>query len=641
VLGLELKRPGLLGAKWRISYEAVLVDYGSQIQIIQADGRRIDFQRGTGNQAALCTASQPADGQVRIEVSSTDARQRSYHWRWPDGRMLSFSSVAGMPSSAGYPLHSITAASGQQLSLSYSPSGDLMQVRDPQGRKLSFIYAGAAEMNAGQRGRALKAIDTPLGRITYLQDSIGRLTEVGMVQAAQDDKAAVAHPISTKVYHYEDERNAGFKTSLTGISLRTSTPGQPPVEQRLSTYVYNTQGMAVLSTKGLPLEMKDGRAVAGTGIEQVQLDYVAKALPMEGRPNALGHAVPRQLGKTVLTNSLGAKTEILSAVIAGHYRLIEMRGAGCATCGPTNRRYTYNAAGQLVKETQLDDLGREGDSQLTQFDAQGRVSRSGTQTVGSKGSAPTVLWHTRYEYTDIRYADGSVALGSQPSLMAQPSVVAGKEFVTTRVFNQIGQLLSVTESGYRPVDQKGDASDLKVTAANPAFPITRTTTYSYQIINGRSLLVQMDGPLANGPKGDPTDSDITRFGWDALGHQLVSVNLPGGQIDQLSHEENSTRLSQITSTWGSQRTRKWNRYDPQGNVEAAGEDLLNEKLEVLSSRQVNQTRDAWNRISSVAWDGNQVESIAYGADGQPNTLRLGKDQPMQLVPATDPAQNAG
>jgi hypothetical protein len=153
--------------------------------------------------------------------------------------------------------------------------------------------------------------------------------------------------------------------------------------------------------------------------------------------------------------------------------------------------------------------------------------------------------------------------------------------------------------------------------------------------------VQMDGPLANGPKGDPTDSDITRFGWDALGHQLVSVNLPGGQIDQLSHEENSTRLSQITSTWGSQRTRKWNRYDPQGNVEAAGEDLLNEKLEVLSSRQVNQTRDAWNRISSVAWDSNQVASIAYGADGQRNTLSLGKDQSMRLVPATDLAQNAG
>ncbi|RZL33726.1 MAG: hypothetical protein EOP35_17200, partial [Rubrivivax sp.] len=75
VLGLELKRyynslspnAGIAGAQWRVSYETVLVDLGSQIQILQADGRRITLTKGQQNGATLCTSPQLSDGQVRIE----------------------------------------------------------------------------------------------------------------------------------------------------------------------------------------------------------------------------------------------------------------------------------------------------------------------------------------------------------------------------------------------------------------------------------------------------------------------------------------------------------------------------------------------------------------------------------------------
>ncbi len=91
VLGLELKRiynsrsgyPGLVGARWRMSYEAVLYDLGGQLQIVQPDGRRLTFQRGVNGHAALCSSPSPQDGQVRIERSADG--DTVYHWRWPNG----------------------------------------------------------------------------------------------------------------------------------------------------------------------------------------------------------------------------------------------------------------------------------------------------------------------------------------------------------------------------------------------------------------------------------------------------------------------------------------------------------------------------------------------------------------------------
>lgn len=89
VLGLELKRyynsdasyPGLSGANWRTSYETVLYDLGSQLQIVQADGRCITLQRGVGANARLCTSTQLQDGQVRIEQTGPEGRDRVYRWR--------------------------------------------------------------------------------------------------------------------------------------------------------------------------------------------------------------------------------------------------------------------------------------------------------------------------------------------------------------------------------------------------------------------------------------------------------------------------------------------------------------------------------------------------------------------------------
>ena len=322
--------------------------------------------------------------------------------------------------------------------------------------------------------------------MSYTQDELGRLTRVDYRENAQ------SAPYASRIYHYEARYNAGHPYALTGISVEGVDPAtHQRVQQRLSTYAYNAAGQAILSTKGRPLEMTDGKPVPGTGIEQVQVEYIDNPLPLEGRPDKTGEMHPKHLGRAILRNSLGQKTEVTSAVIGGHYRLVEMLGPGCSTCGPSNMRYAYNAAGQLIRATRLDDQEHALQSKITEYDSHGRVARVGRRDEQGRGKA--VQWAERREYTDIRYKDGSLALGQQPTLMARPSVIAGKEHTIRIAYDEHGQPLSVTEAGFSPVDERGQPSPLGTR-------IIRTTTYRYTKVHGRSLLAEIDGPLANGPR---------------------------------------------------------------------------------------------------------------------------------------------
>ena len=126
-----------------------------------------------------------------------------------------------------------------------------------------------------------------------------------------------------------------------------------PMQQRLSTWAYDDQARAILSVKGaLPAATPTASTTSITaspsaattnpplrGLEQVNLDFSTQ-------------------GRTILTNSLGQQTTYRSAVIAGEYRLLEALGPGCATCGPTNVRYRYDARGRLLATTTLDARGQ-------------------------------------------------------------------------------------------------------------------------------------------------------------------------------------------------------------------------------------------------------------------------------------------
>ncbi|NTV97092.1 MAG: RHS repeat protein, partial [Thiobacillus sp.] len=469
VLGLEIVRHynstwqgiGQTGHGWRLSYETDLYAVGGTLQIRQADGAELIFSRDP-RRPNTCAGADPGHG--RIEVLATP-RGDEYRWHWPDGRVLAFDHRGR--------LESIRMATGEFLTLQRGPRGELLKVTDPQGRSLRMHYAPPRA--DGFRG--IVAIDSPAGRYTYGHDDDRR-------HAGLANLVAVGAPDgTTRRYLYEDAR---WPHHLTGIGLDAA--GRTT---RLSTYAYDGEGRGRLSVKGAPKRLDaQGHSVPGTGIEQVELAY------------------PKG-GETVLTDSLGRKTVYRHAIVGNQYRLLEVRGPGCASCGETDVRYRYDGLGRLVETAKLDARGRPFRSAGRELDRLGRVVREWA----AEGGARRPL--ARYGY------EGDAPW---PSLIARPSVVPGREHTIRIAYNAYGQPVTVAETGWAPVPD------------GPPQAIARTTAYAYVRLNGRSLLAQVDGPLPNGPTGGPADSDVTRYAWDGQGNRPVAIDLPGGFRRTLAYD---------------------------------------------------------------------------------------------------------
>ncbi|AKJ31662.1 hypothetical protein AAW51_4971 [Caldimonas brevitalea] len=575
VLGLELVRHynssasstnapnGILGRGWRLSYETELHAVGrNTVQITQADGGRLIFNRDPRH-PSQCSHADPAQGRVLIHTGR-DGEQ--YTWVWADGRQLSFNAQGR--------LTQILAPTGEFVTLQHDAGGHLLKVTDPQGRSLRLNYLDRQAAKAGDRFRGVQSIDTPVGRYTYEYGSAlpkessapassvwANLVKVGQPTShdpstpvhAYTDRGVSSSAIS-RVYHYEDGR---FPTLLTGISVVGTGGDGRLLNQRLATYGYDERGRAVLSVRG---------AVGQPGAERVELAF--QELPSPGG----------QPGQTVLIDGQGRRTFYKTAVIGGEFRLLESRGAGCDSCGPANVRYGYERSGRLVSVTGLSTDGVPQQSQRAVLDAQGRTVRvEQVEHVDGRAQPARVL--VRYEY------EGE---GRQPVVVARPSVVAGQEQVTRLAYNEHGQVTQVVERGYSPVDGQGRVVPAGV-------PMSRTTGYRYQLVNGRSLLSEVDGPLPNGRTGSPADSDVTRYRYDPTGGRIVGITYPMG----------------LQASFG---------YDDAGRlIERAGLDGVTERL----------TYDSRGRLTGVQRAGRQLQ-LAYDVKGQVAEARDALGQHLRL-----------
>jgi RHS repeat-associated protein len=477
VLGLEIVRHynsafsgpghpnGPLGRGWRLSYETELVDRWGKVQVLQADGGRVIFDRDRNNPTG-CSTPDPANGSMAIGRQHDG--QPDYTWTWTDGRKLHFN-AAGK-------LDRITAATGETVRLLYDNQNVLVRVIDPQGRSLNLVYY---DRHIPNQFHGVQFIDSPVGRFAYEYGSavpkarvfdqrqlLANLVRVRLPDHFDPDTKAHAlssrgttRSTTSRLYHHEDPRSPWL---MTGISIETTAQDGKPDANRYATYGYDDTGRAILSTH------------AGN-VGKVTLDN-------------------HEAGKTVLTNSLGQKTVYQYTVIAGEYRLLEVRGAGCALCGEPNVRYRYDGAGRLIETTKLSDNGEPVAATKVQRDKLGRVTRL-DKTAYQHGKPEAVQLQARFEYRGTSFA---------PVLTARPSVVPGKELVTRIDYNETGQPLSVTETGWAP------PADGKRVAER----IERSVRYRYATINGRSLLVEIDGPLPNGKTNSPADSDVTAFEYD-------------------------------------------------------------------------------------------------------------------------------
>ena len=591
VLGLEIVRhynsvfsgpnqsTGLIGRGWKLSYETDLHATGRTVQIVQANGSRIIFNRDPQD-PSQCASANPADG--KIDINKTQ-RGDQYTWTWTNGRKLSFNHQGK--------LVQILALTGEFVSLQHDPKGMLVKVTDPQGRSLQLAYLSPELAKAGDRFRGVQSIDSPVGRFQYGYGSVLPKGSATAAAALLANLVKVSTNNISRIYHYE---NPQFPTLLTGITVAGAGSDGKPVTQRLATYGYDINGKGILTVKGEPARLQSGKdksaqpiLVEGTGIEQVTLD------------TGTG-------GQTIVTNSLGQKTVYRHAIVGGEYRLLEVRGPGCAQCGETNVRYGYDKFGRLTDTTQLSLDGQPLQNMKTELDDYGRTIKV-SKIVYRNGKPEPAQWQTRYEYEG-----GNL----QPHLIARPSVVPGQESITRIGYNGKGQATQVTESAWSPaVDGKGQPTVLE-----------RSNTYGYSVINGRSLLTQIDGPLKNGPSNSPADSDITQIKYDNRGSYSIEIIAPGNQITKIAQRDEAGRPLQVIAPGGIEFGYE---FDALGRIKKLSKAGISEYL----------SYNALGRLDSVAQSTGQRLNFTYGLDGrltdifdaQNNRIRITRDTEGRLI----------
>lgn len=610
VLGLELVRHynsqfsgigfpnGIMGRGWKLSYETELHLVGRALQIVQADGARLIFNRDLLD-PSHCGTSRASDGRIAIRRGP---RGDEYVWTWPNGRRLSFDHRGK--------LVQIAVPTGEFATLQHDARGHLVQVTDPQGRQLKLNYAESTRgKDQPARFTGVQSIDTPVGRFAYEYGSappkgtqvdkiqlVANLVKVYLPTHYEADKPA--HPLTSRgtttssvsrAYLYEDAR---FPTLLTGISVSGSGSDGKPLNQRISTYGYDQRAWAVSSEHG-------GLKVELAVLERASLSELPGSTP--GR-SVLVH------GRTAAQPE-GRRLEIRSAMVAGDYRITETRGEPCVAalpCPRANMRYGYDAKGRLIDEIQLDPQGRPLLGMRTAYDPLDRVVRV-SQVSYKEGKRGAERWMVRYEYG---------AAGEQPTLIAKPSVVAGREHQMRLKYNERGQVLSVEESGYSTLDAQGQP----ITQQDQASPIHRITQYEYGHVNGRSLLMAVNGPLVG-------NTDTTRFRWDRAGNHVQSMQSPGDYAMKVLQRDAAGRVTLFAEDDGSRYRETITSHNHVGQVLTRNVVAWSRKDRVLSmgsrlSQRTGYDYDTHGRLVTIhSADGTQVRT-EFDAGGRPSKLIL-------------------
>ena len=490
-LGLEIVRhynsmdraPGSIGFGWRLSYDTEIVAGRDTVQVSEADGGRIIFTRDP-QRRSLCVTQDPANGSV--ELLSNRGAVTGFLWRWPNGRQLRFN-AAGK-------LDSISNGHGNLLTLSRDTRGELLSVTDPLGRMLRIQYSDLG--NGGQR--VIAAIDSPIGRFTYVHSADQNLPTFGnLIGVTLSDRRTV------RDYHYEELYQSGNPHALTGVSVRFA--GENGKSQRLSTYAYRPGGGGMWSMRG-----------AG-------LDMIAVAQGPAG---------------TVLVNSRGERTFYTYAIIGGEHRLLSARGPGCQRCSEVNVRHTYDQRGRLESTEHLTASGAISDRTQYFRDVKGRIERI---------RAPSVI-AGRFHDIDLLYDDASTRPDS-PSVRIERGY---SEFgpIERRIeakYDKLGRLEQ--EGGVRFIHDGNGRVTEKSEAGN------RITRYRYDALSRPIRILQ-----ANGTKIDyqydlrgrvetiAVNGRTEHYGYDAA-ERISRVTRPNGESLNYQYDA-ADRVTLITDNSG-------------------------------------------------------------------------------------------
>jgi YD repeat-containing protein len=452
--------------------------------------------------------------------------------RRPDGLTIRFTDLGGGAYAADASFHGTLQQTGSgwryietnQTVEDYSSSGKLTAITDLRGRVQSLTYSkGLLTKVTANTGESLTFSYTN-GRLSSVKDQASRLWSY--TYDGYDNLTSVKYPDGTyHSYFYSDRYNPYHLTGLNiGPSL-TTDEGSSKIE-----WEYDAYGNAIASY------FRD--SVLGQ-LKRTDILFDADGVTrtvMDGNRNNAVYATQSMNGRGFV-NSIA--------------------GPGVATCGNDLTRQ-FDAAMNVISKTQAGHVTAYSD-----YDSKGQFANR-TVAVGT-----TEERSTDYLY-DPRYFN-------KPIQITEPSVVSGLAKVTTLAYDNFGDVMRKTVSGYRP----------NVDPLKPPTPVSRTWTFTY------------DGPYhqlsrIDGPRDDVVDA--TTFGYDAA-----------GRLQRVTDADSILRRDNIA-------------YTSTGNV--ASEDRPN-GLHVAYSyyagsdllQSVTETKDTSIRTTSWSYDYNQHVTGIIFSDG--------------------------
>jgi len=473
----------------------------------------------------------------------------------PDGASIEFNNILGNGwiTDAGITSTLTQTATGW----AYKTAGKT-ELYDSQGQLTSITNEKGRIVNIANSS-GLKTITDDVGNQLQLNYTGALLSSAVMSDGrtwsyqydANNNLELVTNPDNTVLkYHYE---NTSFIHSLTGITDERGVA----VEH----YEYDYKGRANASYRGAKTTITTDR-IDGVKIQFDGLGYEARQV----------------------TSSRGAVTKYDWLDKNGLPAITKITGPGCSSCGSSgNASYTYQALGAPnVTSNTINGLT----TNYGNYDANGNY--------GFKELAVGTPEQRRIDYTyDPRFY-------SKVTSKTEPSVAVGQSKVSIYVYDNFGNLTSLTINGFTPTGT----------------PVSRTTTFTY---NGPlNQLSQVDGSRLD-------VSDITTIDY---------------YINDASQGNNRARIKRITT--GGIISRDNIQYTATGKVaseqRANGVSLTylyyagNDRLQRLTQTGGSITSiTEWTYLAT-----GEVQTITRNA-GTPaaSTITLGYDVARRLTSVTD------
>ncbi len=387
----------------------------------------------------------------------------------------------------------------------------------------------------------------------------------------QDNITHINYPsslrLNRKIFHYENSKHPGL---LTGITDQRGI--------RYSTFVHDGQGRLISSE-------------LANGVNRISISYTS------------------DINRT-LTNSLDAVSSLEVEKSGDLWRLKSFSGPGCSGCELGNESFDYDAQNNLISHTNEGTTTTYGG-----YDTKGQFAYR------IEADEPGVGAHERR--TDYTY--DSRFYGKVASI-SEPSVFNGQNKVTSYVYDNYGQVTSVSSSGFRP-DGTAISRSVAHTYAGPFNQISLDdgprpgaidqTDYVYYakdnpVVTRQNRLKRVTGP------GGLVERDQIR--WSASG-KVTEEQRPNGVTIEYTYEPSTDRLlssSEYMAVGTETRVTQYG-YLHTGHLSSVTENYGTAKATRLSLtyddalRLIQITDEADNRIEyTLDSEGNLLSEQSFG-----------------------------